>query len=177
MLNAMKYILLSILVLLSLPLQAQLYKWVDEDGVTHYTDRRPEPGGQQQQLSPSLERISQKKTPPEQAAEDAYPVFVISKPRNDDIVRSPGNSIDITVSIDPPLSENDFFQLYIDGLAAGETMKSTELTLGNVSKGTHRIQAAIVTSEGVELKRTPEVTFEFKNPVDLQTIAPNLVNP
>lgn len=156
---------------------AELYKWIDQDGGVHYTDKRPDDSAQQQELSGYLSRISNKKKPEVAEDENPYTAFTIASPGQGDTVRNEGSTMDIVVNIDPPLTVKHFLQIYLDGLEVGEKTKSTELTLQQLKKGTHRLQAKIIDEAGQIISTTEEVTFMFRKPADMTKIAPNLVPP
>lgn len=48
---------LAIALVIAAPATAQVYKWVDEDGVTHYT-QQPPPGGDAQLIDPNVAQPS-----------------------------------------------------------------------------------------------------------------------
>lgn len=52
-----------LLAMLSTPCQAAIYKWVDEKGVTHYTEQPP-PDGKGQEIEPRLPQASKQTTHP-----------------------------------------------------------------------------------------------------------------
>jgi len=173
----MKILIITISLLLAADVSAELYKWIDQDGITHYTDKRPDDAAQQQELSGYLARISNKKEPKVIESETPYPDFSITSPAQGETVRNAEAEMDIAIQIDPPLTEKHFLQVYLDGLEVGEQTKSTELRLQQVRKGTHRLQARIIDESGQTISTTPEVTFQFREPADLTRIAPNLVSP
>lgn len=173
----MKILIAITSLLVAANVSAELYKWIDQDGVTHYTDKRPDERAQQQELSGYLARISNKKEPEALESEAPYPDFTITSPGQGETVRNAEAQMDIAIQIDPPLTEKHFLQIYLDGLEVGEQTKATELRLQQVRKGTHRLLARIVDENGQTISTTPEVTFQFREPADLKKIAPNLASP
>ncbi len=173
----MKILIAIISLLFAANVSAELYKWIDENGVVHYTDKRPDDNVQQQELSGYLTRLANKKATEEAEIQNPYQVLMISSPAQGETVRNLEPSMDIVVEIDPPLTERHFLQIYLDGLEVGEKTKSTELTLDKLKKGTHRLQAKIVDDSGQTITMTEEVTFQFRKPANLSEIAPNLVPP
>ena len=173
---SMKKIFIVTALVFSTTAFAELYKWVDENGVIHYTDRPPSDSVEQQELKGPLARLGKKKETPLQV-ESIYSTCEITSPEGDSTVRSAESTIDIVVNIDPPLTENHHLQIYLDGLEVGEKTKSTELTLQKMKKGIHRLQGKILDENNQEVSKTSEVTFQFRKPADLSTIAPNLVSP
>ena len=156
---------------------AELFKWIDQDGVIHYSDKRPGETASQQQLSGYLSRLENKKPASEEDKNNNYSTFTIMQPKNDSTIRKADANMDIMVQIDPPLTEKHYLQIYLDGLEVGEKTKSTELTLQKMKKGLHRLQARIVDMDGQTISTTEEISFQFRKPVDLSRIAPNLTPP
>lgn len=176
-LKGMKILITLTALLFAANVSAELYKWIDQNGVVHYTDKRPDETAQQQELSGYLARIGNKRVSRTSESENLYPAFSITSPGQGETVRNAEAKMDIAVQIDPPLTENHFLQIYLDGLEVGEQTKSTELTLQQVTKGTHRLQARILDESGQTISKTQEVTFQLREPADLRKIAPNLVSP
>lgn len=171
-------LLVTAALLLGSAAQAQLYKWVDADGLVHYTDRRPAEGVEPEDLPANLKSLLGTRKPA--AAEvmaSPYDNFTIASPDVDEVVRNNQAVLNIEVEIQPPLVEAHFLQIFLDGLEVGEKTKSTALTLQELEYGTHRLQAAILDESGDVIGRTEEVTFEFRQEADFTQIAPNLVPP
>ena len=173
----MKILIAITSLLFAANVSAELYKWIDQNGITHYTDKRPDETVQQQELSGYLARITNRKQPDASDSENPYPAFTITSPGEGETVRNAEAKMDVAIQIDPPLTETHFLQIYLDGLEVGEKTKSTELTLQQLRKGAHRLQARILDEDGQTISTTPEVTFQFREPADLRKIAPNLASP
>ncbi|NNJ92602.1 MAG: DUF4124 domain-containing protein [Gammaproteobacteria bacterium] len=163
--------------LLAANVSAELYKWIDQDGVVHYTDKRPAETGQQQELSGYLARIAKKNKPEAEEAQAPYSAFAITSPTQGERVWNAESTMDVVVQIDPALTDEHFLQVYLDGLAVTGKIKSNELTLQQLNKGSHNLQAEIVDEAGQTLSKTDKVTFQFRDPADLRKIAPNLAPP
>ena len=172
----MKQVLPLSLILVTTVCSAELYKWTDEDGVVHYTDRMPTEQVQQQAVPDHLKSLGFSKPPQQTEPESIYSKFLISLPAADAIVRSVDATVNIVVQIDPPLVEDHFLQVYLDGLEVGDKTKSTALTLQKMKKGVHRLQAQVVDKDGQQVLKSEEISFEYREPADLTKIAPNLVS-
>lgn len=172
----MKYTLVLTLVFLPAICSSQMYKWTDADGVVHYTDRQPDESIRQDDLPDRLKSLGTGKKDIQADMEAEYSIFAVSKPEADATVRNDKGTVDISIQVDPPLTENHFLQVYLDGLEVGEKTKSTALTLHNIKKGIHRLQAQIVDVSGQQIMKTEEVSFQYRESADLSKIAPNLVS-
>jgi hypothetical protein len=134
----------------------------------------PAADAQQQQLPDRLKSLGSLKVSSQDGPETVYATFIIERPKPDAIVRNVQPAVDITVKIEPPLSEEHFLQLYLDGLEVGEKTKLTALTLQEIVTGIHRLQGKIISTAGEEIMKTQEISFEFRKLADLSKIAPNL---
>ena len=146
----MKILLLISSLLFAANVSAELYKWIDQDGGVHYTDKRPDDTAQQQELSGYLARIGNKDQSEAAQDETTYTSFTIAKPGPGETVRNAEPNMDIVIQIEPPLTEKHFLQIYLDGLEVGGKTKSTELTLQQLNNGIHRLQAKIPISRPIE---------------------------
>ena len=65
------------------------------------------------------------------------------------------------MQLTPALRAKHAIVVSMDGQKVGEGT-STQLTLQNLPRGTHTVQAAVVDAAGVELARTEMVTFHLQ---------------
>ena len=170
----MKRIIAFSLLIFSSIGSAELYKWTDADGVVHYTDRLPSADVQQDYLPARLKSLRTGNSQETSEENSVYSTFSINQPAPEATVRTDNATVDIVVQIEPPLTENHFLQSYLDGLEVGDKTKSTALTLQEMQFGTHRLQARIIDNDNLEIMKTAEVTFSYREPLDLSTVAPNL---
>ena len=166
--QAMKKLLICLLFVSPL-VDAALYKWKDADGNIHYTDRKPVETEQVEKVPDYLLKAGGQ-DPLNPAS--VYEQFEISSPQPDEIIRSQGDSVDIAVSVTPPLLETHFLKIFVDGLQAGDLTKSTRLTLQQLDKGIHRIRVELVDETGTSLSQAKSVSFEFRDAVEITNPAP-----
>jgi hypothetical protein len=162
----MRIVVLIIALLIALPLFARdVYKYISEDGEVIYSER----------YHPEAERIKvtdKKKSaaPPDEQADEAraaagdYATFTIVQPGNDETIRNEEGTVPVGISLSPDLAEGHVIHLYVDGTKLDAEIKQTQLTLQQLSRGTHSLQAKIVNSEGVSLKETDSITFHLRQP-------------
>ena len=95
-------------VLLSTQAFAQAYRWVDENGVVHYSDR-PSPGAEQVVLQDAnavrMRTPAPRPRDPEPAAPPAptYESVSIASPAAEETLWNIGGELTVTVSVDPGL--------------------------------------------------------------------------
>jgi hypothetical protein len=168
-------------VLLAASASATTYKWVDKDGVTHYSDR-PAPGAEvvdlqsAQTFTPSGPRAGRGQ--PRAADTDRefhYTKLDLWKPENGETFQNAGNSITARLRLEPDLQPGHSIWLYLDGKrvdglpGAGDTF-----SLNDVFRGTHTLAAVVTDQSGKQLATSQTVTF-YMHQASVQ--APNRPRP
>jgi len=96
--------------------------------------------------------------PAEASADAPYTQFAIVSPTDDQAVRSNGGEVSVSISVDPGLHAKHAIVVTVDGQPIGKG-SSTSLTLQNLPRGTHTVQAAVVDDKGKEIVRSKTITF------------------
>ena len=181
----MRYLLFPIALLFATPVFGQAYRWVDADGVVHYSDR-PHPGAETIELegvgrlgtsrgdsAPPPARPAE--TPPggaaveqrpgDTAAQSApraggYTSLEIVRPLQGETLWNIGSKLAVSLRMSPPLADGDRIRLLLDGrkltdLPTGEL----DITIDEVYRGQHTLQAEIESSRGETLTQSPIKTF------------------
>lgn len=164
-------ILLSLL-LLSLPLSlaAQVYRYVDEKGVVHYSDKAPSKDAKpivlpKLQTVPALAPTAPSSSESSPAAAQRSYKVAITSPVPDQTYRDPGASITVSASVTPELADGDALMFYVDGAPAGSAGRgSNGFTLSGLERGEHSIAAAVVDADGRELVRSASVRVHLLLP-------------
>lgn len=110
------------------------------------------PQPQTQPISPSTTNI--KELP-------KYDNLVITSPTNDETIRENTGALTINISLSPELRGNDVISLSMDGK---EVSSGRELSynLSNVDRGSHVLQAAILSPTGKKLIESSSVTVHLQ---------------
>lgn len=158
--------------LCSAVLAATVYKWVDENGVVHYSDK-PHANAQKvhvqsAQTYPSTPAAPDTGVPAAPAAAEApaagYQGCAISSPSADEEFANL-ESLSIAVRTDPALHTGDQVFIMVDGtLVNGGQPTGTSFTLTPVERGTHTVQAVVRNAEGELMCQTPGVSFSVHQP-------------
>jgi len=147
-----------------------VWKWVDDKGVTHYSDR-PVPGATKLELSvgthtgsgaTSVPAPSNNFGTPQSAAPagPTYQNFELWKPANEESIVNTGGAVTINIRVDPALRDGHTLRLLVDGrLIDGSTPNATTYELTNVPRGTHVAFAQIFDEGGERIQETQHVTF------------------
>ncbi|MEP7243457.1 MAG: DUF4124 domain-containing protein [Gammaproteobacteria bacterium] len=161
-------------------LAATVYKWVDENGVTHYSDQ-PHPAAKIIELKGAQTYgASETPTPPSQDSEPsaatataAYALCELYRPENDEVFLNT-STVTAKLRTNPQLRPGDRVAIALDGKQqAGQPTSGKEFVLMNVVRGTHQLMAVIQDSSGAALCTSPSVTFHVRQP---SVQAPNRAN-
>lgn len=163
---------------------APAWRWVDANGQVHYSDT-PVPGAKQielggaqtfgttqRQAPATADRAAGQ--PPAKATgpAESYRAFNIVSPKQQETLWNVGTVVNVEVQLDPPLQPNHLLDVYVDGQRRNLNSTSTELTLGDMYRGVHTIQAVVVDQSGAEVMRSLATTFMIQ-----QTSVQNPNNP
>jgi hypothetical protein len=149
---------------------ATLYRWVDSNGVVHYSDR-PAPGAtpinvqsaQTFPAQPAAPATQRSATAASAQPAAAYETLELWKPENDETFINTANVVEARLRVEPDLQPGHSIWLYLDGKRvdglpqAGETF-----TLNEVWRGTHTLNAVITDRSGQALIRSQTVTFHVQ---------------
>jgi hypothetical protein len=150
-------------------LAATVYKWVDEQGVTHYSDQ-PYPGAKKLEVQaaqtytapppPATRPVAGK---PGAAAEGrAYQVCELARPTAEQVLFNV-TSVTAKLNLDPALRPGDKVAIALDGVRmTGLPSAAEEFSLSPVYRGTHSVMAAVEDSQGKSLCQTAAVTFHIR---------------
>lgn|SRR5690606_34193584 len=147
-----------------------VWRWVDQNGVVHYSDRPVDgaerielsgpqtyPGGQQGLPSATAERSATSPVPQQDQA--PYRRFEIVAPAQQETLWNIGGTLAVTVALEPPLQPGHRLDVYLDGERRSLGATSTQLTVPEVYRGLHTLQAVVVDEAGSEVLRSLAVTF------------------
>lgn len=148
----------------------EMWRWVDENGVVHFSDR-PREGAERVDV-----RRVQSYTAPEvvptaveardEAAAQAEPAgagyrgFRIVSPVGGETLWNIAGELSIELAVDPGLRSNHRFQVYLDGSRVADAPdRATQFTITEVYRGEHSLRVAIVDERGREIASTEPVVF------------------
>ncbi len=135
---------------------AQAYKWTDEDGVVHFSDR-PQEGAERIQLSSDGRRpplppqtVSSAAAAAEAAPEEApvfrYESLTIGSPLAEETLWNIEGVLNVTLNVDPALQSGHRIRVYFNGTP--RYVNGTSFQIPDVFRGEHNIQAEIVDKSG-----------------------------
>jgi hypothetical protein len=180
----MRTLLFTLLSVMSatLALAATVYKWVDDNGVVHYSDQPHENSEKIQVQAPQTysapragNRRSSSQSRESNAGGPVYRRCAISQPANDESFVN-ADSVGVGVSIEPGVRPGDQVVILLDGQRVnGLPPSGTQFTLSPVDRGSHTVQAVVQDANGQTLCASGSVTFHVHQPSVLNPLNP--VNP
>ncbi|QLC73440.1 DUF4124 domain-containing protein [Pseudomonas sp. LPB0260] len=162
----MRIALLCLSLLCCLPLQADVYTYIDAEGNRVFTDRPGTGNAQRIQLAPSNSMPATAPAPPPVNAPSApqapaYQLLRILVPQPDATIRDSAGNLIVTASSDPALLPGHSYRLLLDGEPLGEPSRSPVFPLENIDRGTHQLAVEIIDAQGRTLERTPSQPFHM----------------
>jgi len=180
-----KFILLLPLIF-STSVYSEMYKWVDEEGNTNYSDKQPFKNASKH-IAPDINTTPAIKAPKPQAIEEntkeaVYQFFKITSPEHKATIRDNQGNFSISLAIQPPLNtaQGHYISVLLDNKLAQDKLTGLSAQLSNIDRGTHQITASIKNKQGKTLLSTKNITIYMHrrsvlNPPLLQT--PNQAAP
>lgn len=165
---------------------APVYRYVDADGVVHYTDKPPTPDARPIELKP-VQTVGSRPAPGEAAiptapgnppaAESAARIEVgITAPTADETLRGDDGRLPVSLILGSPIPDGAGLLYLLDGRAQNAApTRALSFTMENVERGSHLIGARLVDRAGRELGAATPVIVHMKPPTVSQ--APNIPRP
>jgi len=165
-------LLVSALLLCAAAASAQVYKWVDEDGVVHYSDQ-PVPGAEivtlpKRSSTPTVaprprpaaqRRAAAEPTTPETKAPEAigYSALTVTAPIAEETLWNIGGVLSVSLDLQPALQPGHRLRLYFDG--EPREVSTLNVQLEEVWRGEHNLQAEVLDETGKTLIRSQPMRF------------------
>ena len=158
---------------------AAAYKWTDENGVVHYSDR-PRPGAEQIDL-PEANTVRTRPVQRQQAAspdggEDAeeddtgpfrYESLEVAAPAPEETLWNIEGVLNVSLALSPGLQPGHQVRVYFDGTP--RIVTGTSFQIDEVYRGVHNIQAEILDETGTLMTRSlPNRFYVQQNTVRLR---------
>ena len=168
----MKIIALLLLLLPPFAAQAGLYKYTDDKGETIYSDKAPFDGADEVklpaiQVTPAVKYTPKKKAETEDDNADSnktvtrYKRFKITRPVGGAAMRNNAGQVDVKLALQPKLDVKAGHRIdfLLDGRVIKAASKLSTLTIKNMERGEHHLQARIKDKQGKILKSTATIKF------------------
>ena len=162
------------------PVWADVYTWTDANGNTVYSDK-PNPNAKRIEVSAPNSMEAPKPIPAYEnrtsdndnsnanssAATGSYRRLEITSPANDTPVRANDGNVTLTVALDPPLRAGHLLRARVDGelteqALPGAGQGQAELTVTNLDRGSHLVEAVVTNSQGNEISASTGITLHVQ---------------
>ncbi|WP_425056764.1 DUF4124 domain-containing protein [Pseudomonas abyssi] len=163
------------------PVWADVYTWTDANGNTVYSDK-PNPNAKRIEVSapnsmeapkpiPAYESSSSSASSSSSnsgsAVSGSYRRLEITSPANDTPVRANDGNVTLVVAFDPPLRTGHLLRARIDGnlgeqALPGAGQAQANLTVTNLDRGSHLVEAVVTNSEGKEISASTGITLHVQ---------------
>jgi len=181
----MRWLPLIVLLVVRLAVAGEVFRWVDENGQVHYSDR-PGAGAevvelpQAQTFNIPVASVSRriKDQQSSSGADEAtngfrYTNLGIVRPAEDEVFWNVAGEVNVSIQLQPELQSDHRVRLFLDGqLVDGLASSGLNFKLTEVVRGTHALRAEVQTSRGISLIESPSVVFTVQ-----QTSIQNQNNP
>jgi len=162
-----------------------VWKWVDEKGVTHFSDQ-PVPGATKMELnsapSPSPTPAPTSTPSPSTTTRPTGPAYsrlVVESPQQDESIINTGGKVTVRLASTPALAPDHAMALYLDGARVQDfPANGMAHELSDVPRGSHTLKAVVTTPQGAVIQESPVTTFHVRQEsVARPPVGPNLRNP
>lgn len=146
----------------------EVYRWVDENGVIHYSDS-PHPGAEKIEVAEPPVMPGYRRSPAAtsrsrpsaaertQPAGFTYQSLTITQPAAEETLWNIAGRMTVTLSLQPALRQGDRVRVYFDG--APREVPGSSFELDEVWRGAHNLQAEVVNEAGEVMIRSEPVRF------------------
>jgi hypothetical protein len=146
---------------------ADVWRWVDDDGVVHFSDT-PREGAELVDVSESSRstgaRVYRDTTPAdsEDPVAEAEPAFKyqnlsISSPGPEETLWNIEGTLSVSLSLSPGLQSGHQVRVYFNG--ESRMVNSTSFTIDEVYRGVHNLQAEVLDATGQLMIRSSNTRF------------------
>jgi uncharacterized protein DUF4124 len=176
----MRALLFTLMWVCTIATAATVYKWVDENGVTHYSDQPHENAEKVQVKAPQTYTAAKiPATPPpsygnvpQKPAGPAYQSCTIAQPTDDEVFMNT-ETVTAGVATQPPVRPGDTAIVTLDGQRLpGVPSTGGQFTISPIDRGTHSIQVTVQDSNGATVCSSKAVTFHVHQPSLLSPTQP-----
>jgi hypothetical protein len=157
-----------LLLLISLPVAAQIYKYTDANGNTAYSNQPPDGIKAETVELPPLNSIepaapragSVQSAPPAEPEQPqaAYSTLELTDLPTDEALRANNGTFTIGVRIEPRLRSGHLMQLLVDGNPYGQPTNIPRFQVINIDRGEHSFAVAVQDAQGI-LQQSPTLTL------------------
>jgi hypothetical protein len=157
-----------LLLLISLPVAAQIYKYTDANGNTAYSNQPPDgikaetvelpPLNSIEPAAPRAGAVQSAPTAEPEQPQAAYSTLELTDLPTDEALRANNGTFTIGVRIEPRLRSGHLMQLLVDGNPYGQPTNIPRFQVINIDRGEHSFAVAVQDAQGI-LQQSPTLTL------------------
>lgn len=147
----------------------QAYKWVDKEGIVHYSDR-PAPGAERIQLPStkpssrpysrsvaSSTSVARQAKPAEKEKPFSYESLTFTAPVAEETLWNIEGVLNVSLDLRPALQPGHRVRIFVDGTP--RMVRGTSFQLDEVYRGVHNLQAEVLDNTGKMMIRSQTNRF------------------
>ena len=147
----------------------EIYRWVDKDGVVHYSDQPGSPNAERVELADpttyqsdnaAVDYAPSESSSPRQP-QMQYSSLVITSPAPDQTFSGGDVKVQVSAAVGGGLQEDHQLVFYVDDVRRPAT-DGMGLTLTNVYRGTHYVRASVIDQDGVAVITSAQIAFHVQ---------------
>ncbi|MBB3104316.1 DUF4124 domain-containing protein [Azomonas macrocytogenes] len=148
------------------PAYAEVFRYKDANGNPLFTDQprdetaRPVEIRQSLNSLPTITSVARPTEPPPKR-QPLYAWLRITHPLQNETLRDNTGNVEVFLESEPALQPGHTYVLWLDG-KPGDAQQTPPFLLHNLDRGSHRLTAEIVDSQGNSLTRSLTVTIHIK---------------
>ena len=152
----------------SLAMADGAYRWVDKDGVVHYSDVPPDDSAEVVNISEytrstgaRISRQTRSTTDDEQAGDQQpfrYESLSVANPGPEETLWNIEGVLSVSLALTPGLQQGHQLRVYFDG-GEPRTVTGSSFQIENVYRGVHNIQAEVIDETGQLMIRSKPNRF------------------
>ncbi|MGI9308510.1 MAG: DUF4124 domain-containing protein [Gammaproteobacteria bacterium] len=151
------------------PVAAQVYRWVDDDGVVHYSDVPREGANEVELQQPSTysppestdaETAANNENTPAEEKFGGYSSFDFISPSTEETFWNTAGQVTVSLELQPRLREGHSVRLYLDETwLENQPANQMIFRLTEMIRGSHSVRADVRDENGVVQIQTDSLTF------------------
>ena len=157
---------------------AVIYRWVDADGVVHYSDQQ-QPGAERIVTSspnsaaagPRAAASTSASTGRRTASALTYAEFSVTSPQQDQTFFG-SDPVSVHLNLNPALKAGQSIAWHINGKQLDEQQYQTSFTIAQLERGTYSMMATITDTQTGESQNSNSVTFFVRQASTLSPQSP-----
>lgn len=171
----MRRFIFVVSLLCTLPCQAAIYKYVDEKGINHFSDKEQADSipikvfsGAENNTLPKAMQKSPEKTrivTPAGVVAEAYQTLSITSPYNEETIFYDQGKVCVQIKVEPKIYLDHKLRFFLDGNLIRELSAVDNFCIYNVERGEHNLQVKIFSKDGTMLIESSAVKFFMRQPM------------